>query len=71
MRSDHKWSLETLVEMHFNARCERMYLSCPLMIGSPGTMVMPGLKRASEHQLHISTQIRVAQTFSFNSQNVK
>ena len=26
VRSDHKWSLKTHVEMHSNARCEQTYL---------------------------------------------
>lgn len=37
MRSDHKWSLETHVEIHYNARCKLTYLECPLVIGRPKT----------------------------------
>lgn len=42
MRSDHKWSLTTRVEMNVNARCE---LTDTLVIRSPRTLAKPNVNK--------------------------
>lgn len=45
VRFDHKWSLETHVETHSNARIDLAYLELPLVIRSPKVYVIARWKQ--------------------------